>query len=76
MFKEMYPLTTCIIDCTEIFIERLFVYQAQAKTYSNYKKHNIAKFLIAISPSGSISFVSTVWGSRVSDKVNSEEWIS
>lgn len=69
IFKETYPLTRCIIDCSEIFIERPVAYQARAKTYSNYKKHNTAKFLIAISPSGSISFISTVWGGRVSDKV-------
>ena len=67
IFKETYPLTRCIIDCSEIFIERPFAYEARGKTY--YKKHNTAKFLIAISPSGSISFVSTVWGGRVSDKV-------
>ena len=64
-----YPLTRCIIDCSEIFIERPASYQARAKTYSNYKKHNTAKFLIAISPSGSISFLSNIWGGRVSDKV-------
>ena len=69
IFRETYPLTRCIIDCSEIFIERPVAYQARAKTYSNYKKHNTAKFLIAISPSGSISFISTVWGGRVSDKV-------
>ena len=67
IFKETYPLTRCIIDCSEIFIERPFAYEARDKTYSNYKKHNTAKFLIAISPSGSISFVSTVWGGRVSE---------
>ena len=69
IFKETYPLTRCIIDCSEIFIERPFAYEARGKTYSNYKKHNTAKFLIAISPSGSISFVSTVWGGRVLEKV-------
>ena len=69
IFRATYPLTRCIIDCSEIFIERPASYQARAKTYSNYKKHNTAKFLIAISPSGSISFLSNVWGGRVSDKV-------
>ena len=69
IFKETYPLTRCIIDCSELFIERSLSFQARAKTYSNYKKHNTAKFLIGISPTGTISFVSSMWGGRVSDKV-------
>jgi len=40
IFKETYRLARCIIDCTEIFIEQPVAYQARAKTYSNYKKHN------------------------------------
>lgn len=68
IFRETYPLTRCIIDCSEIFIERPLSFQARAKTYSNYKKHNTAKFLIAISPVGTISFVSRLWGGRASDK--------
>jgi hypothetical protein len=30
----------CIIDCTEIFIERPSVLKARSQTYSNYKRHN------------------------------------
>ena len=36
-FKDTYP---CIIDCSEIFIERPTSFEARAKTYSQYKKHN------------------------------------
>ena len=60
--------TTCIIDCSEIFIERPSSLSARAETYSNYKSHNTVKFLIAISPTGAIIFVSKCWGGRVSDK--------
>ena len=41
---------------------------ARAETYSNYKSHNTVKFLVAISPTGAIIFVSKCWGGRISDK--------
>ena len=41
---------------------------ARAQTWSNYKHHNTVKFLIGISPQGSITFVSKGWGGRVSDQ--------
>ena len=67
-FKKHYSKVHCIIDCSEIVIERPTSLQARAKTFSNYKKHNTVKLLIAITPSGTISFVSKCWGGRVSDK--------
>lgn len=57
LFKDLYPNTRCIIDCMEILIERPYGYVARAQTYSNYKKNNTVKFLIAITPSGSINFL-------------------
>ena len=50
VFKDTYPAIICIIDCSEIFIERPTSFEARAKTYSQYKKHNTAKFLIEITP--------------------------
>ena len=67
-FKETYPNCRCIIDCTEIFIETPKNYIARVKTFSNYKKHNTVKFLIGITPFGTVSFLSDCWGGRVSDK--------
>ena len=58
IFRDLYPCARCIIDCSEIFIERPTAYQARAQTYSNYKKHNTVKFLIGISPYGAITFLS------------------
>ena len=54
IFRSLYSQTCCIIDCSEIFIERPYSYQARAKTYSNYKKHNTAKFLLGITPAGAV----------------------
>lgn len=65
--NEQFRKVRCIIDCTEIFIERPSVLKARSQTYSNYKRHNTVKFLVGISPSGAVIFLSKCWGGRVSD---------
>ena len=67
-FRPKYTRTTCIIDCSEIFIERPSSLSARAETYSNYKSHNTVKFLVAVSPTGAVTFISKCWGGRVSDR--------
>ena len=67
-FKPKYIRTKCIIDCSEVFIQRPTSLSARAETYSSYKSHNTVKFLVAISPTGAIIYVSKCWGGRVSDK--------
>ena len=66
-FKTGYRRTTCIIDCSEVFIERPASMLACFQTYLDYKSHNTFKFLVAISPTGAVIFVSKCWGGRVSD---------
>ena len=66
-FRKHFKKCVIIIDCFEIFIERPTSLKARAQTHSNYKKHNTVKFLIGITPQGSIAFVSKGWGGRVSD---------
>ena len=68
IFTPKFSKCRCIIDCTEIFIDRTYNLKARAETWSNYKNHNTAKYLIAITPAGAISFLSEGWGGRVSDK--------
>lgn len=67
-FKKLYTKCVCIIDCTEIFIERPRNLNTRAKTWSNYKNTNTIKYLIGCAPSGAITFISEGWGGRASDK--------
>ena len=57
-----------IIDCFEVFIQRPATLMARAQTWSSYKHHNTAKFLVGITPQGSVSFVSKAYGGRASDR--------
>ena len=67
-FRSKFSKCACIIDCFEIFIERPSDLKARAQTYSTYKSHNTMKYLIGITPQGTISFISKGWGGRTSDK--------
>ena len=67
-FRRKYRDCICIIDCSEIFIERPKNLTARAQTWSNYKHNNTIKYLIGISPAGAVTFLSEGWGGRVSDK--------
>ena len=73
VFQQLYPNCRVIIDCSEIFTETPASFDARAKTYSNYKKHNTVKFLIGVTPCGTISYLSHFWGGRVSDKNITQE---
>ena len=59
---------TTIIDCFELFIGRPTNLSARNLTWSNYKSHNTGKYLIGITPQGTISFISKSWGGRASDQ--------
>ncbi|XP_014678536.1 PREDICTED: uncharacterized protein LOC106818335 [Priapulus caudatus] len=67
-YKTFAPKLRCIIDCTEMFIDRPRDMEMQGHTYSDYKRHNTLKFLVAIAPNGAISYISEAWGGRASDR--------
>ena len=67
-FKNEFPKTRVIIDCTEFYIEKPSSHRSQSVTFSSYKNHNTAKGLLGISPSGYPSYVSSLYVGRVSDK--------
>ena len=66
-FKK-FKNCVCVIDCTEVFIERPFNLNTRAQTFSNYKSRNIIKYLVGITRSGAVSFLSAGWGGRASDE--------
>lgn len=67
-FRRHFKRCRCIIDCTEIFVERPSDLTARAQTWSNFKHNNTVKYLVGITPAGAVSFLSSGWGGRVSDK--------
>ena len=66
-FRKHFQKCVVIIDCFEIFIEHPTSLPARAQTWSNYKHHNTVKYLIGITPQGSIAFISQGWGGRTPD---------
>ena len=63
-FKEKFPTTFAIIDGSEYFIETPTDLHMQSSTWSQYKHHNTAKFLIACTP---IPYVSPLFVGSISD---------
>lgn len=67
-FQVQYPNTRIIIDATEVFIQRPSDPYAQQLTFSSYKNHSTAKALAGITPSGSFSIISTLYGGSICDR--------
>lgn len=65
VFKEYIIV---IIDCFEIVIERAANLRALAQSYSTYKHRTTIKYLIGITTTGVIIFISDAFGGRASDK--------
>ena len=67
-FKELYPATRVILDCTEIFVETPSSVLLQSQLYSSYKSKTTLKGLIGIAPHGAITFISSLFTGAISDK--------
>lgn len=67
-FKENYPNTFLLLDCTEIKIECPSDLVLQSQSYSTYKSHNTMKGLVGCDPSGGLLFVSSLFTGSISDK--------
>ena len=63
-----YPNTRVILDCSEVYIEKLNCIDCRVKTYSFYYSGQTLKFLVGIASSGKIIFISRAYGGRASDK--------
>ena len=67
-FEKNFCDCICIIDFSKVFIERPKNLPAHAQTWSNYKHNNTIKYLVGVNPTGLVSFLSSGWAGRVSDK--------
>lgn len=67
-FKNKYPNTRTIIDCTEVKCQMPSSLLLNSELFSSYKNHTTLKGLIAISPAGHISFISQLYTGNISDK--------
>ena len=67
-FKDVYPKTRVVIDCTELKAQTPSSKVLYSMSYSSYKSHVTFKGLIGITPCGSVSFVSSLYTGAISDK--------
>ncbi|XDV26614.1 hypothetical protein PO909_030270 [Leuciscus waleckii] len=67
-FKERFSNTTCVIDCSETVLQKAKNLDSRSESYSHYYANNTVKYLVAISPSGIIMFISDAYGGKCSDR--------
>ena len=67
-FKERFPKTRVVIDCTELLTETPHSLAQRSVVWSQYKTHMTWKALVGITPNGVVSLVSDLWTGAVSDK--------
>jgi len=67
-FKEQFSNTTCVVDCTETVLQKAKTPDSGRESYSHYYANNTVKYLVAVSPSGVIMFISDAYGGKCSDR--------
>ena len=68
-FVKLYPKVRCIIDCFECSTDTPSGLDSDlaATLWSEYKHHYTFEVLVAITPTGAISYVSSCYGGSTSD---------
>ncbi|KAL7387754.1 hypothetical protein ABVT39_000377 [Epinephelus coioides] len=67
-FKEHFGNTTCVTDCTETVLQKAKNLDSRSESYSHYYANNTVKYLMAVSPSGIIMFISDAYSGKCSDR--------
>ncbi|XP_075967277.1 uncharacterized protein LOC142970741 [Anarhichas minor] len=67
-FKNTFPRTRVILDCTELHVKRATSKVLNSETYPYYKGTITFKSLVGISPYGELTFVSDLYMGSISDK--------
>ena len=67
-FKNKYPSTRVIIDCTEIRCQIPKSLRLNSKLFSSYKNRTTLKGLVGISPVVAITFISQLYIGHIPDR--------
>lgn len=67
LFKQLYPNTRVTIDCTEIAVQSPSSLLLNSELFSSYKGRTTLKCLAGVTPSGAVSFVSSLYAGSISD---------
>lgn len=67
-FKGQFSNTTCVVDCTETVLQKAKNLDSRSQSYSHYYANNTVKYLVAVSPSGVVMFISEAYGGKCSDR--------
>ncbi|KAJ8278435.1 hypothetical protein GJAV_G00087590 [Gymnothorax javanicus] len=67
-FQEQFSNTTCVVDCVETVLQKAKSLDSRRELYGHYYTNNTAKYLVAVSPSGIIMFISDAYGGKCSDR--------
>jgi DDE superfamily endonuclease/THAP domain len=65
---QMYTDTAIVLDCTECKCAKLSCVDCRISTYSHYKSGHTVKFLMGVTPAGTINYISRGYPGRASDK--------
>ncbi|XP_065114066.1 uncharacterized protein [Paramisgurnus dabryanus] len=66
-FKEQFPNTTCVIDCSETPLQKPFNLDARDESYIHYYGQSTIKYLVCVAPCGLIMFISPAYEGKCSD---------